>query len=109
MRLLKSNSAVPKGPGHRRAYLSFQQALIFSIGAAFGSILATLIGLDYASWIIIAVCWPMALLFGFLQRPRERRPRVISAARPWRMKAARTFAPTPRPRQRPKSGLRRVK
>lgn len=111
MKPLNSNSATSNGAGQRRTCLSLRQALIFAIGAAFGSILTTLIGLEYTSWIIIAVCWPMALLFGMLERPRERRPRILSAGRPWYVQATRTVSPAPgRPPLRPKSnGLRRVK
>lgn len=111
MRLLKGNSATPTGPGSRRTSVSFRQALIFAIGAAFGSILATLIGLEYTSWIIIAFCWPLAMLFAMLERPRERRPRIASAGRPWYVKAKRGSAPAPeRPHVNPKSrGLHRVK
>jgi hypothetical protein len=111
MRLLNSNSATSNGPGYRRTCPSFRQALIFAIGAAFGSILATLIGLEYTSWIIIALCWPLALVFAMLERPRERRPRILSAGRPWYEKAKQGLSPAPgHPPLRPKSnGLRRVK
>lgn len=111
MRRLNSNSATSNGPGSGRTGASFRLALIFAIGAAFGSILATLIGLEYTSWIIIALCWPLAMVFAMLERPRERRPRLLSAGRPWSAKAKRSSSPAPdRPPLSPKSnGLRRVK
>ncbi len=111
MRRLNSNSAASNGPGYRRICVSFRQALIFAIGAAFGSILATLIGLEYTSWIIVVACWPLALVFAILERSRERRPRIPSAGRPWYVKAGRSLSPAPdRPPLSPKSnGLRRVK
>ena len=110
MRLLNGNSATPYGTP-RRACPGFRQALIFGIGAAAGSILATLIGLEYASWVIIAICWPLALIFGMLERPRERRPQVPSASRVWYATAKRNSAPAAdRPPLRPTGkGLRRVK
>ncbi len=112
MRLLNSNSATPYGTGQRRPCPGFRQALIFGIGAAVGSILATLIGLEYASWVIIAACWPIALLFGMLERPRERRPHIISVGRAWYAAARRASAVSSpdRPPLRPTGrGLRRVK
>jgi uncharacterized membrane protein YfcA len=111
MRRLNGNSVTSNGPGYRRTSVSFRQALIFAIGAAFGSILATLIGLEYTSWIIIAFCWPLAMLFTMLERPRERRSLISSAGRPWYVKAKRGSAPAPdHPLVSPKSkGLHRVK
>ena len=111
MRLLNSNSATSNGTGQRRTYLSFRQALIFAVGAAFGSILATLIGLEYTSWVIIAVCWPMALIFGMLEQRPERRPRIPGSGQHWHAKARRGAASsTDRTPQRPTSrGLHRVK
>jgi uncharacterized membrane protein YfcA len=111
MRIPRSNSATSNGPGDRRTRMSFRHALIFAVGAACGSILATLIGLEYTSWIIIVACWPLALLFSLLERPRERRLRLPSAGRPWYARMKRSMSPAPgRPPLRPGSkGLRRVK
>ncbi|HUY20318.1 MAG TPA: hypothetical protein VMV15_13915 [Candidatus Binataceae bacterium] len=111
MRRLNSSSTTSNGAGSRRTSTSFRYTLIFAIGAGFGSILATLIGLEYTSWVILALCWPLAMVFATLERPRERQPRILSAGRSWYMKAKRRSTPTPdRPPLNPKSnGLRRVK
>ena len=111
MRLLHSNSATSNGTGQRRTYLSFRQALIFAAGGAFGSILVTLIGLEYTSWVIIAVCSPMALVFGMLEQPRERHQRTSGVAPHWYSKVKRSAPPPPgRPPRRPTTrGLHRVK
>jgi hypothetical protein len=113
MRFLNGNSATSKGAGQRRTYPGFHHALIFAIGAALGSILATLIGLEYTSWVIIALCWPMALIFGMFERPRENRLQIPGTKRPWHSKAGKrsTAPPSPgRPPQRPTGrGLHRVK
>jgi hypothetical protein len=107
MRRLNSSSTTSNGAGPRRSSTSFRYTLIFAIGAAVGSILATLIGLEYTSWIILALCWPLAMVFATLERP----PRIMSAGRSWYAKAKRHSTPTPdRPPLSPKSnGLRRVK
>jgi len=69
MRLPGSSSAMNRQTGalHRN---TFRLALIFAGGAAFGSIATKLIGLEYASWIIIALCWPLAMIFAMFDRGR---------------------------------------
>ncbi|MGH7907970.1 MAG: hypothetical protein ACREP6_15205 [Candidatus Binataceae bacterium] len=96
MKFPGSNSGMWKRASQRRFQITLYQAIIFAVGAAFGSILTTVIGLEYASWLIIALCWPIAIGFVMFDRARERKQKAPApAVRQWRVSTQRVSQPAP--------------
>lgn len=111
MRHLDESSAMWKRLDRCHTQAGLRCSLIFAIGAGFGSILTALIGLEYTSWLVIVLCWPLALVFAMLERMKSHSHKGSTAAWPWRAPATDTGSPPPRrPPLNPRSGgLHRIK
>jgi apolipoprotein N-acyltransferase len=103
MRLPGSSSILTRQAGALGG-ITFLQALIFAVGAAFGSILTKLLGLEYASWIIVALCWPLVMIFAMFDRGRQRENPHTSPRH-----GEKSGAPPRRPISRGNDRLHRVK
>lgn len=74
----------------RRNPIKTEQVVVFTLGAAFGMVLAMLIGSSQMGWLIIGLLWPGLVAFALLSRAgkNKQQPPSQSAARGWSIASA---------------------